>query len=131
MAVSSLPSSNQPFDGSCSSRRVYKRRKHFRHTIYNDITVSIHFPDGYSQVANLLDLSILGAYAIVFSKMSLHPLVDQRVSIEFISRVSDLSYSCLGTIRHVTQENLIDFDSFGIGLAFENELPQNLIDCYI
>ena len=131
MAASNLICSNHFTGFSSYSIRVNRRRQHLRYTVYNDISVSIRFPDGNSQSANLLDLSKKGAYALVFSQTHLHPLVDSRISMTLISRDSDLSYPWLGTIRHVTQENLIGFNSFGIGLSFDNELPKDLIDSCI
>ena len=128
MAASNLICSNHFTGFSSYSIRVNRRRQHLRYTVYNDISVSIHFPDGRSRVANLLDLSISGAYAVVFSKPCLRPCVGQRISMALTSRDSDLNCPCAGTIRHVTQENLFDFNSFGIGLSFDNELPQCFID---
>ena len=87
--------------------------------------VGVEAPGEFSATANILDISLSGAYILLSGHQK--PKIGQKVDINF----SDVQFKhpeTIGaTIKYVNGSSLIGIDVYGVGLEFHSRLPENYI----
>ena len=103
-----------------AGRRIFKR-----FVLESEVVVGVIFSGGSFSTANLLDISLSGAYVLLGCDAS--PGINQIIEIDFSEIQFNDSRRVKATIKYVNNSSLLGGEMYGIGVEFFDMLPDDFV----
>ena len=105
----------------------YGRRRAKRYVLENEEIASVVLPGQTGVAADVLDLSLTGAYLLLSTEII--PKVDQRVTVRFSGLRTDVPTAVEATVMYVNSSSLYGDQLHGIGVHFVQQFSiSNLVE---
>ena len=102
------------------------RRKRKRYVLSSDLSAEILCADKTSVMANVLDISLSGAY-LVASSSRWTPQRGEHVLVALADDEGDIGSPISAKLEYVNIGSLLGDEVFGLGVSFEKEIKEELI----
>ena len=102
------------------------RRKRKRYVLSSDLSAEIRCTDETFVMANVLDISLSGAY-IVASSSKWVPQRGEHVLVALSDDEGDIGSPISAKLEYINIGSLLGDKVFGIGVSFEKEIREELI----
>ena len=102
------------------------RRKRKRYVLTSDLSAEIRRADKTSVMANVLDISLSGAY-LVASSSRWTPQRGEQVLVALADDEGDIGSPISAKLEYVNIGSLLGDEVFGLGVSFEKEIKEELI----
>ena len=91
----------------------------------SEVVVGVTFSGGFFSTANLLDISLSGAYVLLGCDHS--PVINQIIEIDFSEIQFNDSKQVRACIKYVNSSSLLGGTMYGIGVEFLDVLPDGFV----
>ena len=102
------------------------RRKRRRYVLTSDLSAEIRCADKTSVMANVLDISLSGAY-IVASSSKWAPQRGEQVLVELADDGGAIGSPISAKLEYVNAGSLLGDEVVGFGVSFEKEIKEEMI----
>ena len=102
------------------------RRKRKRYVLTSDLSAEIRCADKTSVMANVLDISLSGAY-LVASSSKWTPQRGEQVLVALADDEDDIGSPISAKLEYVNNGSLLGDEVVGFGVSFEKEIKEEMI----